>query len=176
MMKLLYMMLGISSVLGVENQEIPFKDWDADKDGKIERSEFIVEFGEQYTRDIDFTNDRGLDDEDFFNYTYQSLDEDGDGLVNDEEWGYGYDYFYKGYLTFEDLRHYDYDRDSHLSYDEYYDALYDTEFYPSWDTDKDHYVSQYELADELFNSYDIDDSGTLSPGEFRNFDVFYQDV
>ena len=177
MFKRILTLAGLLILFNVSHaQNLTFKDWDDDTDGKIELHEFVDNFVEYHYADVDVTNDYGLDDEDFFHYTYDFMDEDGDGLVNDEEWDYAYNYLYSDFLINDGIVYYDLDNDGYISYTEFYDTMYDTDFYSVWDVDNDLYISEYELANAIFDNWDINNSGTLSKGEYANLDAFYLDM
>jgi len=78
--------------------------------------------------------------------------------------------------VYEDIDLVDVDEDGSVSYDEYYDALYDTPYFTDIDLDADNYISEYELADYVFDNWDIDDSGTISRSEYNRFDAYYIDI
>lgn len=71
-----------------------FTDWDKNDDGLISRSEFVDVFTDDYVNDWNVIDDAHLDDEDFYTVTYQIWDVDDDELLTEEEWWYGYDYYY----------------------------------------------------------------------------------
>ncbi len=155
---------------------LTFGDWDADSDNKIEKYEFISKFIDEYYNDLDNIDDEGLDDEDFYYYTYEYIDGNDDGLISTEEWDNIYAYVDDEFIIYNGLVYYDYDEDGFIDYDEYYDALYDTSFYLTWDIDKDGYINEYELAETVFENWDMNDSGTLSRSEYNTMDIFYLEI
>lgn len=157
-------------------QNLTFDSWDTDNDKVIERQEFTSKFVEEFYPLWDSTGTTGIIEEGFFRNVYAGLDTDGDNLLSDEEWLIGYNYFYDDYLVYEDMDLVDVNEDGSVSYDEYYDALYDTDYFTDIDLDSDNYISEYELADYVFNNWDVDDSGTISRSEYNRFDAYYLDV
>jgi hypothetical protein len=160
----------------VSAQNLEFSDWDNDQDGMIELFEFTDNFTEYHYTDIDKTNDKGLDDEDFFHYTYDYMDGNRDGVLGDEEWLVAYDYMLNDYIVHETVDHYDLNKDGYIDYDEYYSVLYNSDLYSVWDVDNDLHIDEHELAYAVFVNWDADNSNTWSRGEYRNFDAFYADI
>jgi len=159
-----------------EAQNLTFSSWDSDDDKVIERYEFTSKFIEDFYPVWDTTGTEGIIEEGFFRQAYAGLDTDGDRMLSDEEWLIGYNYFYDDYLVYEDIDLVDADGDGSVSYEEYYDALYDTNYFTDIDLDSDNYITEYELADYVFDNWDVDDSGTISRSEYNRFDAYYIDV
>lgn len=157
-------------------QNNEFANWDDDGDELIEREEFTSKFIDMYFSSWDADNTRGLVEEGFFEKTYAGLDTDNDNMLSDEEWLIGYNYFYDDYLVYGDIGYADINGDGMVSYDEYYEVMYDTNFYTDTDLDGDNYISEYELANYVFENWDFDESGAISPFEFKRFDNYYLDV
>jgi hypothetical protein len=162
-------------VVSLSAQNKTFGDFDLDKDDKIERQEFLATFMEAYTNDWNTKDDPGLDDEDFYTLTYRILDRNDDNMLMMEEWKFGHDYYYGGYVV-DDFWVYDLNGDNQISYAEYTSALYDTDYYLIWDVDRDAYLSDYELAERVFDTWDVNDNGVLNKSEFYRFDIYYSDI
>lgn len=157
-------------------QTSDFEDWDQDDDGLIERHEFTDKFVDEYFQAWDPENERGVIEEGFFRETFAGLDTDGDRFLSDEEWLVGYNYFYEDYLIYDDLAAVDSDGDGFVEYVEYYDALYDSAYFTDIDLDADNYISEYELANYIFDNWDINDTGLINRSEFNQFEAYYLDV
>ena len=161
---------------GLMAQNTTFATWDRDDDGLKEREEFTAEFIENYFSAWDTDDERGIIEEEFFREAYAGLDSDDDRMISDEEWMVGYNYFYEDYIVYEDVDYVDVNEDGMVSYEEYYDTMYDTRYFSDADLDGDNYISEYELANYVFENWDVDDSGTIGRGEFNRFDQYYLDV
>lgn len=155
-----------SSVVIAQGTE--FMTWDTNMDGTISKFEFRNEFMKEYFADWDMNDDKYLDDEDFYRTTYLILDDDNDNLLSIDKWTFGYEHFYHDYIT-NDFVLYDLDKDNFLTYDEFRPVLMDTDYYVAYDIDENSYISEYELATKVFQTWDFDDSGTLSKSEFETF-------
>ena len=94
------MLIVLSSGKFVQD-ELVFEDWDKNGDGLITRSEFVDRFTANYVNDWNVVDDAHLDDEDFYHATYQMWDEDKDTLLNEQEWMFGYDYYYGDYILIQ---------------------------------------------------------------------------
>lgn len=154
---------------------LTFSDWDENGDGLITRSEFVDRFTANYVDDWNVVDDEHLDDEDFYRTTYGIWDEDDDELLSEQEWMFGYDYYYGDYIL-DDYVGIDADGDGFIEYTEYYDALSGTDYYSEWDVDEDMYLNEYELARMVFNNWDYDDSNFIEKDEYEEFDTFYLDI
>lgn len=91
----------ILSSAKIFRDDLTFGDWDANNDGYITRSEFVYRFTANYVNDWNVVDDAHLDDEDFYHATYQMWDEDEDTLLNEQEWMFGYDYYYGDYILIQ---------------------------------------------------------------------------
>jgi len=158
-----------------ESENLTFGDWDKDSNDLISRSEFVEVFTMNYVDDWNVIDDDHLDDEDFYRVTYSIWDVDNDEMLSEEEWQYGYDYYYGDYIL-DDYVAIDTDGDGFIEYQEYYDVLYPTEYYMVWDVDEDTYLSELELARLVFNNWDINDNNFLELDEYQNFDSYYLDI
>ncbi len=152
-----------------------FSDWDSNGDALISRSEFVDRFTENYVNDWDIINDDHLDDEDFFNASFTIWDDDSDEQLSEQEWLYGYDYFYGDYVS-DEFVSVDVDGDGFIEYTEYYDVLSPTTIYTDWDVDGDNYLNEYELARMVFNNWDYDNSNFIEIDEYNDFDFYYLDI
>lgn len=154
-----------------------FDDWDMDDDYLIEKEEFVEKFTEEYySAWAEGAEPQGIVEEGFFRESFAGLDTDNDNFLSDEEWLVGYNYFYDDYLVREEMGFIDADDDGRLDYEEYYDVIYNTNYFTDIDLDNDNYISEHELAEYVFNNWDVDDNGVLSRYEWNSFKTYYLDV
>ena len=158
------------------SQDLSFQDWDEDGDGLIEKFEFTQKFVDEYYSAWEGAQKEGIIEEGFFRETYAGLDTDNDNMLSDEEWLVGYNYFFDEYLVSKDVDLVDYNEDGTVDFDEYYDALYSTNYFTDIDLDADNYISEYELAEYVFENWDVDENGLISRSEYNRFDAYYLDV
>lgn len=149
-----------------------FSAWDNDNDGYIEMEEFTDTYISTFYDDWDLTAADELGIDDFYTTTFSIIDTDDDDFLDEEEWDFGYDYYYGDYLN-DDFDLFDTDDDELVVYTEYNDSLYDSDFFYDWDTDNDGYISEYELAENVFQNWDINDNGLLNRSEYLAFDRQY---
>lgn len=172
--------IGLTAIIlvltsAVAEVNMTFEDWDKNENGYISRSEFVDVFVVHFIDDWDLLDDGYFDDEDIYKGTFKIWDVDDDTLLTEEEWLYGYDYYYGDYV-FDDFVALDTDGDGKLEYIEYYDILEESDFYENWDVNKDKNLNEYELARMLFNNWDFDDSNFIEPDEYEEFDSYYLDI
>lgn len=154
-----------------------FDNWDKDDDDRIEKEEFTDVFvDEYYSAWAEGAEPAGIVEEGFFRESFAGLDTDNDNMLSDEEWLVGYNYFYEDYLVNEEIGFIDTDDNGMIDYDEYYEVIYDTDYFTDVDLDSDNYISEYELAEYVFDNWDVDDNGVLSKYEWNSFKIYYLDV
>ncbi len=158
-----------------EPENLTFGDWDEDGDGVIRESEFVEIFNQHYFDDWNRTEDEYLDDEDFHHVIYSVWDADNDDLLSQDEWIMGYDYYYGNYVV-RDYDDIDVDDDGFISREEFNEVLRETDFFTDWDVDKDEKLTDAELAKQVFQRWDTDNSHTLSREEYEEFDTYYLDI
>ncbi len=59
---------------------------------------------------------------------------------------------------------------------EFSGALYYTGYFKAYDYDFDGYMSRDELAEHVFETWDLYDNVVLNRNEYRNFDFNYADL
>ena len=157
-------------------QEASFLKWDEDEDNLLEEFEFKGEFINRYFPEWNLQKDdlaAGLNKDEFYGSTFARLDVDSSKRLEEDEWGYGYSYLYDDYIVYEDIHLYDGDGDGLLAFEEYFDTFYDSDYFYEVDVDNSGLISEHELAEYVFESWDIDESGTISRGEYKIFDSIY---
>jgi len=155
--------------------DLTFFDFDKDGNNLISKQEFKDVFTANFYDDWNNDDDEYLDDEDFYLSVYEIWDIDEDRLLSEEEWLMGYDYYYGDYIL-TDYDAIDIDDDGFIEYEEYTGVLDDTDFYVQWDLDASEYLSEEELANGVFERWDVDNSGKLEMDEYNDFDMYYLDI
>lgn len=154
-------------------QDKDFSDFDEDGDGLIERFEFVDVFTDHYIDQWNNTDD-GLNNEGFYKKSFAVFNVNDDVYIDEDEWATGYTYFYGDYVR-DDFDLYDTDGDGFIEYAEYYDAMYDSEYFALWDLDNDGFLTKYELANAIFDNWDINNNALINKSEFKMFDSYYLD-
>ncbi len=154
---------------------LAFEDFDKNDNDLISYSEFEEVFTSNYYDDWNQKEDEYLDDEDFYLSVYGIWDLDDDELLSEAEWIEGYDYYYGDYII-QGYDAIDIDGDGFIEYVEYKDVLDGTKFFVDWDVDASEYLSEDELAQGVFNIWDLDGDNMLDNDEFYQFDSYYLDI
>lgn len=163
-------------VAGCNRQvNLDFYDFDLNENNQIEESEFVEVFTDNFYQDWNKTDDPYLDDEAFHQVVFDVWDVDDDEFMTRDEWVRGYDYYYGNYVVvdYEDI---DLNKDNYIVYQEYYDVVGDTDFFVEWDLNRDLNISEEELAQGVFNRWDVNNDGIIDLDEFVEFDSFYLDI
>lgn len=153
---------------------LKFSDWDKDDNGIITRTEFVDLFTTAYIDDWNKIDDAHLDDEDFYQVSYDVWDKDDDQRLSKEEWMYSQQNS-DGVYAFQSIDAVDADGDGFIQPTEYYDILDHTDYFPDWDTNNDRIISELELAKMVFNHWDSDDSNFIEEDEYEEFDDYFLD-
>jgi Ca2+-binding EF-hand superfamily protein len=150
-------------------QQMSFNDFDVDGDHKIEKGEFIDVFTDNYLEDWDQDDDDKIDREDFYKTTYAMFAGD-DEKIERQEWDRTYVYYYDDYLM-DDFVFYDLDNDGMIEYAEYRDAMADADYFLVYDVDRDMKLSEDEVAEALFEEWDLNNNGILNEAEYLTADA-----
>lgn len=172
---LIFAIIAGTSISCNRTKDLSFSDFDKDDSSLIEQDEFVEVFTDNFYNDWDDQDDPYLDDEDFYKATFRVWDDDRNEFIDKEEWIIGYDYHYGDYVVveFEDI---DVDNDGYITYDEYHATIEKTELYEDWDFNDNMEISQTELARNIFDRWDINQSGFIEEDEFNEFDMYYLDI
>ncbi len=154
---------------------LDFQDFDKNEDKVITEDEFSDVFAANYYEDWNSEDDEYLDDEDFYNKTYQMWDTDDNNRLSKEEWTFGYDNYFGDYVV-TDYSAIDVDQDGFIEYNEFNNEMYGGKFYPSWDLDKSMDLNEEELSQGVFKHWDLDNNGTIENDEFNKFDTYFLDI
>lgn len=141
-------------------KDLTFSAFDKDNNGTIERAEFQEVFTANFYDDWNQNDDEYLDDEDCYLSVYEIWDIDNDNLLSEDEWYLGYDYNYGDYII-TDYDAIDIDGDGFIEYSEYTGILDDSDLYLEWDIDASKYLTDKELANGVFNQWDLDKDNKL---------------
>lgn len=154
------------------SQEDIFSKWDTNNNEKISESEFEQHFVDEFYTSWNIDSDGHLDVEDFYTVTFNILDADDDDHLDAAETDWGYDYLYGDYVNYDYMVQ-ETEEGGAMDYDRYRDMIGKTDFYTDYDLDGDTYLSEHELASAVFESWDLNDNGTLDSREFDIFDNYY---
>lgn len=162
---LLVLFLFVSSVTYAQ---VDYNDYDANRDGGIDQTEF----NERYQNNIsdwDADGDDYVSDREFYDANFNRFDRDRDNNLSQDEWNEGYNSIYSAYLSTNDYDTYDADGDKNISNDEFYDTMRSTDYYSNFDANRDNRVDRNELGEGVFNEADQNQDGTLDENEYNGF-------
>jgi len=158
--------------LNAQQVEADFYEWDTNHNELISRSEFIDHFTVIFDTNWRQNEQGAVSGEDLYPATYQIWDVDGDQLLSEDEWLYGYDFNFGDYVL-DDYNAVDTDKDGFVDYVEFFETMSETDYQALYDVDGDNFISRYELSRAIFNSWDYDDSNFIEKDEFDRFKNFY---
>lgn len=121
----------------------------------------------RYYYDRDLNHNGILDDQEFPSYVYSRFDRNGDGFLDDSEWGtssarwYGAEPRYKSYTAW------DKNGDGRLDPTEFDVVVSDSGLYKTWDVNSDKTLESNEYAEATFRLYDENKDGNLSLEEWK---------
>lgn len=149
-----------------------FDNYDTNRDRNIDRNEFNERNNQNYQM-WDTNRDNNLDEREYYDYTFRSLDRDGDRDLNQEEWESGRDNVYGDYLDSDDFNQYDRDRNQRMSQDEFDRSMRGTYFYGDMDTNRDRRVDTDEFNQRSFEGMDRNRDDRVDQSEYDGFNSFY---
>lgn len=144
--------------------QVPPKWEDKDGDGLYD----INEFGKTYSKgynDWDIDGDGKINDQEFFDNTYNRLDVNHDGRLTNEEWASG-SADYDGFISDDD---YSTNPPQYLSKNEFRERFKNTDYYQSHDINRDGFIDSDEMVQSKFNRYDKNKDGKLDAEEIKGY-------
>ncbi|UJH92398.1 hypothetical protein LZ575_07720 [Antarcticibacterium sp. 1MA-6-2] len=167
--KLLVLFLFVSSVTYAQ---VDYNDYDANRDGGIDQTEFNEGY-QNGMSDWDADGDDYISDREFYDANFNRFDRDRDNNLTQDEWNEGYNSIYSAYLSTNDYDTYDADRDKNISNDEFYNTMRSTDYYSNFDANRDNKVDRTELGEGVFNEADQNQDGILDENEYNGFNSSY---
>ncbi len=161
-----------TSILYAQDIEVDFYEWDSNNNELISRSEFNEHFTSTFETNWRLNEQGAVSGDDLYPATYQIWDVDGDQMLSEDEWLYGYDFNFGDYVL-DDYNAVDTDKDGFVDYVEFYETMQETDYQAMYDVDGDNTISRYELSRAIFNSWDYDDSNFIEKDEFDRFKNYY---
>jgi Ca2+-binding EF-hand superfamily protein len=123
-------------------------------------------------------NGDGIVAEDEFYQSYvRTMDEDGDGQINADEWKIGMGAYYRGFDLkpedpFEELAA---DSNGQISLEETENQLREIDYIDEWNTDGDEGLTEEELAKGVFQNLDEDGDGIVEAEKYTDYFEKYKD-
>lgn len=164
--KLLVLFLFVSSVTFAQ---VDYNDFDANRDGGIDATEFNEGYQDRVT-DWDVDGDDFVSDREFYDYNYNRMANTRTGKLSQDDWNKNYDNNrLQDYGIDRDFNSFDTNRDGNIDNDEYYNAMRNSTYYSSFDANRDNKVDRNELGEGVFNEADQNRDGTLDQNEYKGF-------
>lgn len=123
-------------------------------------------------------NGDGIVAEDEFYQSYvRTMDEDGDGQINADEWKIGMGAYYRGFDLkpedpFEELAA---DSNGQISLEETENKLREIDYIDEWNTNGDEGLTEEELAKGVFQNLDEDGDGIVEAEKYTDYFEKYKD-
>lgn len=139
-------------------------DWDSNKNGSIERREFVEAYLAQNYFDKWGEGKGSVAYQDLFNSLFDAMDVDKDKKLSIAEFNAQIKLFYFGLFS-GSFVNWDDDRNESLSQDEFNKHISSSNLASIWDTNDDNRISEREMAGGMFYLCDADSNGSVSETE-----------
>jgi Ca2+-binding EF-hand superfamily protein len=145
-----------------------FADWDASKDLRLDRREFVDAYIDQKYFDAWSPNGMSLSQQTFFDAVFNSLDSDRGGSLSIAEFNTHIKSFYFG-LFHDTFGKWDENNNANISRQEFKTRVSSSNLAGIWDTNSDMNISERELAGGMFYICDIDGDGYINEIELETW-------
>lgn len=156
-----------------------YQDWDANKDGAIQRAEFIDGYsGSNYFSKWNngSTSTRSISYDDFLNDAFTFLDTDKNAKLDKSEFDSQIDKYYFG-IQSNSFGQWDKNSNGAIDKTEFIQRAKNDNLAPLWDVDSNKSISEYEMASGMFDLCNTNKDLKVDQQEFdvwrakRNADV-----
>ena len=178
-MRFLFLLTFISFTVACTNnpegktEDSDYGAWDTDADEFIDNDEFRNAFSSSpYYAQWNTDDDQTVDRSEFAQGFFRTIDEDGDGTLNAEEWQAAQDAYF-GAPSMEDyqtLDTWDQDGDQSVQATEFAQVLEQADYLAEWDENGDEQLDEEEIANGVFTMWDTDANGVIEAEEFKEWD------
>lgn len=145
-----------------------FSQYDSNRDGSYDQSEFGKTYENQFTN-MDKDSDGSLNKEEFYASTFDIINKDHDNSITEQEWNRGKENILNERVGEKEYSEFDINADGQISLEEWENGFKETGWFTSYDSNKDKLMQPEEYDKGFFDDWDLDDDGSVSEEEFSNF-------
>lgn len=156
-----------------KTEDSDYGAWDTDADEFIDNNEFRNAFSTSpYYKQWNTNSDQVVDRGEFAQGFFQTIDEDGNGVLSASEWQNGRDAYFgdSGMDDYQTLDTWDQDGDEQVQPEEFAQVLEQADYLAEWDEDGDEQLAEDEIADGVFTMWDTDANGVIEAEEYKTWD------
>lgn len=150
-----------------------FAEFDEDNDGMWNEEEFMAS-NDQGFGEWDENQDDALDNNEFYNVSFNTADVNGDGTLDQNEWMDARQNMAGDYLEEDDWDLFDANDDDLIDDTEWNEGLADSDWFGTFDADDDELVDNDEWNTGLFDDWDMNDDGFLDEEEWEENDGLFE--
>ena len=165
--------LGICMILGSVSYAQDFDQYDTDKDGKLNQTEFTERNKAGYST-WDENRDGKLDYVELSDMAYESFDRDKNDFLDENEWNEGINSGVGAAFRNEDYDSFDTNADGQLDVGEWEEANNENTWFDKYDTNQDGLIDNDEWNINTFEDWDVNDDDFIDEDEFDDYDAFNQ--
>lgn len=149
-----------------------YKDYDTDGDGKWNKDEFNSYYSEGF-KDWDKNRNNKIEPTEFYRTLFDEADLNDDGYVEDTEWNDGINNLYGDYADTADFDRFNKDDDDKLDIKEWKEGFESTSWFKAYDKDGNGSLSNEELLEQLFSHFDENNNGFIDKDEYNDNEKFF---
>lgn len=154
-----------------DEQEDDFGMYDANDDNMWDESEF-AQTGNNDIAEWDADQDQNLNNDEFYNSTFTTVDRNRDNSITEDEWNEGRNSIYGDYADNDDFNLFDTDDDGMIENTEWNEGFADSEWFNSFDENDDELVDNNEWNSGLFDDWDANNDGFWDEDEYGSYEAY----
>lgn len=150
---------------GGNNRGAQYDDDSMQSDAYLNRAAYSESFARENIYPLwDQDRDSLLNESEFLQGVFYSLDTDHNGYLSPAEWNILKEYNTNKFIAFKEV---DENGDGRIDQTEYNDPVRTLTIYQDWDSNQDSYINQDEFIGGMFDVWDVNHDNRLSASEYK---------